>query len=174
MRRWIGLVAAGLLACFVAACGGDSPDDSGARATTTTAAESTTTSPATTTTGGSTTTSKAAGEGDVDLRFTGTYVLQIKGRYGDCTGTGGTFAFSMSAKDADGMGEAFTVKQVATGSPITWKVDSVNSYESSGSAGTTFSSDGTSVRIDVDLTRVDAPSGAPPRPEHVAGTITCP
>jgi hypothetical protein len=160
MQRPIVLIVAGLLAGVLAACGGGGSDDEDAGSSTTSTVPSTATT-------------EAAGEADVDLRFTGTYVLQIKDTYGACTGAG-TFAFSMTGEDVDGIGDEFKVEQATSGGggKLTWEIDSTNSYE--GGTGTTFTADGKTAKVDEELQRVGAPSGAPARPEHVAGTITCP
>jgi hypothetical protein len=161
-RPLLGLIATGFCVCALAACGGSSDDESA----------STTTAPTTSTTEPDTTTTEAAGAADLDLRVTGTYVLQIKGKYGKCTGTVGTFSFAMTGKDVDGIGDQFAVEHTTSGSLITWKIDSTNSYE--GRSAGSSSSAGASVQLDEDLKRVGGPSDAPPRPVHVAGTITCP
>jgi hypothetical protein len=162
------LAAAFVLLVGVAACGGSDDDSSE-----TTVEKTTTTTDSTTTTKAETTTTEAAaGQAQVDLDITGTYVLNIHEEAGECSGADGLFAFSMTGDDVDGMGDGFTVEQAsATEGTIEWAIDDNNSYESSDSATLTFSSDGMSVEIDDDLAQLQ--QEGTPRPVHVTGTITC-
>ncbi len=159
---------------MVVACGGSSDDDA-TSASSTTSDSSTTTVTTPATTARETTTTKAAGEADVDLDFKGTYVLQVHGQYGECKVVNGMFGFSMTGDDVPGIGDGFSVAQLGlSNGEIKWVIDDINAYDSSATATLTFSSDGKSVEIDDDLSQRNAQDGAPPRPEHVTGTITCP
>jgi hypothetical protein len=171
-RRRRGLPIIGLLVVGLAgACGGSSGD----AGTTVTSAATTTTLGTTPTTARETTTTKPAGQGDVDLRFTGTYVLQVKGKYGECKVAGGMFGFSMTGDDVPGIGKGFSVTQLsAANGEIEWVIDDNNAYANSTEAKLTFSANGKSVEIDDQLTPRNTQGGTQPRPERVVGTISCP
>lgn len=166
-----GIVCACVTVTALVACGGDSSDEPEADSTTTTSTASSTTTSSTSTTA---TEPKAAGEADVDLRFTGTLVINVTGKTGRCNGTADSFGFEVTNADYEGVGESLSVSK-SSGSPgdIKYVFDANRAWNSSAGAKLTFSSDLKTVQIDDDLSPVSS-GGASPGPLHLSGTITCP
>ncbi len=173
-RAATGLVLVGLMAGGTVACS----DDPKAAAPTTTVATTPTTEPTTSssTTVAPTTTAAPAGNGTVNLTFTGTLVFTAKGQGGRCDNTAHAFSFTMTKGDFPAAGESFVLTaDTATDGAIRWDFGGDRRWASSGShASLIFSSDMRSVTIADDLVPQATASGATPGPVHVSGTIACP
>lgn len=166
------MIALGLLV-LAAGCGSDSTETTSTSASSAATTTTTTTIPTSTSTT-TTTTLKAAGEADVDLRFTGTLVINVKGKTGRCTGTADSFGFEVTNADYQGVGQSLSISKSGT-SPgdITYLFDANRAWDRSANATLTFSSDLKTVQIDDELAPV-LRGGVSPGPLHLSGSITCP
>jgi hypothetical protein len=111
----------------------------------------------------------------VDLRFSGTVPLVVRGNVGQCmlgtTSTGDiSFGWGASESDAPGLGDSLTfVEPPGTDNlDAKWAIHQVLAFFGTMSSGYTYGPDHKSIQFDADFPPSDT------KTEHIRGVITCP